>query len=312
MQIIRELKFLKAIKSSVITMGSYDGIHIAHLDILKRTISYSKKIKSPSVLITFDPHPKKILVPNHKDGFLLTSVEEKLDLLKMTGIDYVFIIKFNKKFSKLSPLVFMDDILKKRLNPEALVVGFNHHFGFNRSGDSEFLKNYCNSNNIKLKMVNQIKNQSNIISSTFIRNLIKSGNVDSVMPFLGRFYGFNGIICKGSGRGTKLKFPTANILPIERMQLMPGKGVYFVSISIIGLELYGMCNFGTRPTFEESNLVMEINIFHKFSNDLYGKNIRIKFLKKIREEMTFASSKTLKNQLIKDKELCLSLQKEYE
>ena len=312
MQIIRDLKLLNEIKSSVITLGSYDGLHIGHLDILKKTISLSKKYNFPSVLITFDPHPKKILVPNNKNGFLLTSFEYKMDLIKKAGVDYVFIILFNKKFSEITADNFMDNIIKKKLNPKAIVVGYNHHFGFNRSGNSDFLKKYCSSNDIKLQIVNPIEAQSKIVSSTYIRNLIRSGKVNSVKYFLGRFYGFKGVVQKGSGRGSKLNFPTANILPIEKMQLMPGKGVYFVSIRIIGLELYGMCNFGIRPTFQESDLIMEVNIFHKFSDDLYGKNIRINFLKKIREEVTFTSSKELINQLIKDKKLCLSLKKEYD
>ena len=312
MQIIRKLKELKVIKSSVITLGSYDGLHIGHLNILKKTILHSKKMNSPSILITFDPHPKKILVPDNNDGFLLSSFEDKMDLIKKIGIDYVFIITFTKNFSKTTADTFMDDIIKKRFNPKAIIVGYNHHFGFNRTGDSDFLKNYCISNDIELEIVKPIENHSKIISSSYIRTLIRSGKVDSVKSFLGRSYGFNGIICKGSGRGSKLNFPTANILPIEKMQIMPESGVYFVSISIIGLELHGMCNFGTRPTFEEQDLIMEVNIFHKFSDDLYGKNIRIKFLKKIREEVTFTSSKELKNQLTKDKNLCLSLRKEYE
>ncbi len=311
MKIIREIKGINSVNTSVITLGSYDGIHIGHLKILKKTISHSRTFKCPSLLITYEPHPKKVLYPNTKEGFLLSSFEEKMKIIEQTGIDYVFIISFDKKFSKLSAEDFMGKIIKKSINPKAIVVGQNHHFGFNRSGNSDFLLKYCSDNQIKLDIVNPVKNKKKIVSSTHIRELIKMGNVNYVKPFLGRFYSFSGTIIKGSGRGNKLKFPTANITPKEKFQLMPGKGVYFVSVSIIGLELYGMCNFGTRPTFEDNDLVMEVNIFHNFSNDLYGNDIMIKFLDKIRNEATFSSSKELKNQLYKDKDLCLSLQKKY-
>tara|TARA_S200000501_G_scaffold116663_1_gene109631 strand:- start:1232 stop:2170 length:939 start_codon:yes stop_codon:yes gene_type:complete len=311
MLIIRKLEELEEIKSSVVTIGSYDGLHIGHLDILNKTISHSKKLKYPSILITFEPHPKQVLDPNINDGFLLSSFDDKMTLIKKAGIDFVFIITFNKKFSEMTAQKFLEGIIKKSFNPKAIVIGYNHHFGYNRTGNSQFLNEFCSRNNIILDIVNPVKSKGEIVSSSYIRTLIRSGKVNSVKYFLGRFYGYNGTICKGSGRGSKLDFPTANIISSEKMQIMPMKGVYFVSISIVGLELYGMCNFGSRPTFKENELIMEVNIFHKFGQDLYGKNIGIKFLVKIRDEVAFKSSGELKNQLIKDKSKCLSLQKKY-
>ena len=202
MKIIRAIKGINCPNTSVITLGSYDGLHIGHLKILKKAIFHSKTFKCPTLLITYEPHPKKVLDPNTREGFLLSSFEEKMKIIEQTGIDYVFIISFDKKFSKLSAEDFMGSIIKESINPKAIVVGKNHHFGFNRSGNSDFLLKYCNDNQIKLDIVNPVKNNTKIVSSTHIRELIKMGNVNCVKPFLGRFYSFSGTIIKGSGRGT--------------------------------------------------------------------------------------------------------------
>jgi len=311
MEIIKNIESVKNIKSCVITLGSFDGLHLGHLKILKKTISISKKYNIPSVLLTFNPHPKEILEPDNKDGFLLTSLKDKCPLISTMDISYLFIIPFNKNFSKITANNFLNNILKQKFNPKAIVIGYNHHFGFNRDGNPDFLKNYCELNKINLNIVGPEKINHVLISSTYIRNLIKNGKVKIVKNFLGRFYGFDVLVKKGSGRGAKLGFPTANLVPIEKKQQMPGTGVYFVKVRFIGLKLYGMCNFGIRPTFKEEDIIMEAHIFHKFDIDLYGKKIRIEFLERIREEIKFNSPNELQNQLMNDKEICLTLKKNY-
>ena len=302
MEILRNLVNFDALKSSIVTIGSYDGIHRGHFGILSSVTHHANALNVPSVLVTFDPHPKHILNPDSDKLSLIMGLEQKIEIIESLGIDIVYIIDFTKQFSKTTAREFLDNTILPYFNPSFMIVGYNHHFGYNREGSPEFLMSYCNENDIELEIVPPITDDNTIISSSHIRKLIQSGYVRRANFELGSVFGFFGNVVLGAGRGRSLNFPTANVIPVEKNQLMPKPGVYFTRGRIDGLHLYGMCNFRT----------MEVHFFHDDLADLYGKEIRIEFLERIRDEKKFSSPIKLKEQLIIDKKICLDIQGKYE
>ena len=207
---------------------------------------------------------------------------------------------------------FMDNIIIKYFNPKYIVAGFNHTFGYNRKGDSNFLSDYCQRKEIGLEIVRPLKDSDVIISSTNIRRLIINGFIRRANFELGSIFGFSAKVVHGSGRGKGLEFPTANLVPLEKRQLLPKKGVYFTRCIINGLNHYGMCNFGTRPTFGEDDLVLEVHLLNDYSKDFYNDIVWIEFLERIRSEVKFSSVNELTEQLYKDKNKSLILKDKYE
>ena len=312
MEIVRILDNFKPLKGSVLSIGSYDGIHRGHLEIVSSIVHHGRARGIPSTLITFEPHPRHILDKRNKKLPMLMRLEEKLDIIEKIGIDVVHIINFTNSFSKITAIDFLDKIVVPYFNPECIIVGYDHHFGHNREGGPEFLNEYCKRNTIDIEVVEPISDDGHNISSTRIRELINDGFVRRANFELGSVYGFNAKVVKGAGRGKGLNFPTANVIPLHENQLMPKSGVYFIRGRFIGQNAFGMCNFGVRPTFEENDLVMEIHFFLKESSELYGKEIRVEFLERIRDEKKFPSPKHLIKQLNKDKQKCLELKGKYE
>ena len=281
MEIIRNLKEHNPLAASVLTIGSYDGIHRGHHDILSAVVNHAHARKIPSVLVTFDPHPRHILDPNADKLSLIMSLDQKIDIVHSLGIEIVYIINFTQAFSKTTAKEFLERTIIPFFKPEYIIVGYDHHFGNNREGSPKFLENFCSNKNIGLEIVQPVSDDGHHISSTRIRELIKDGFVRRANFELGAVFGFEAIVVKGAGRGKELKFPTANVIPMEKNQLMPKKGVYFIRGRIIGLQAFGMCNFGVRPTFNEDELVMEIHFFHDNLDGLYGKEIKVEFLESI-------------------------------
>ena len=312
MEIIRSLKRLNPLQGSVLTLGSYDGIHRGHREILSSVVHHARAKSLPSVLITFDPHPRHVLEKNKAVLPMLMSVQEKLEIIEEIGLQYIHIIKFTAEFSNTPAGKFLDNIIIPFFNPKYIIVGYDHHFGKDREGGPEFLTKYCLDNSINLEIIEPVSHDNNHISSTRIRNLIKSGYVRRASFELGSVYGFYAKVVKGAGRGKELSFPTANVIPLCDNQLMPKTGVYLIRGRFIGHNAFGMCNFGVRPTFGESELVMEIHFFQDLTHDLYGKEIRVEFLERIRDEVKFPSSIDLINQLKRDKQKCLELKGKYE
>ena len=311
MEILRGIDKIK-LKSSVTTMGSYDGIHRGHFHIINKVSSISNQLNTSSVVITFDPHPRN-LIGNPKDKVkLLMSLEKKIELIESFSIDYLIILNFDNNLMNMDAQVFLKEILNKNLKPKCIVSGKNHTFGHNRSGDIKYLRKFCKVNNIALEVVKPLMDGEMIISSTNIRNLIENGFIRRANYELGSSYGFYAKVISGSGRGKNLQYPTANLMPVEKDQLFPKIGVYFTRCIINGLSRYGMCNFGTRPTFGKSELVLEVHLFDEKLNDLYGERIWIEFLERIRDEIKFSSANELIEQLKKDKSNCLSLKFKYE
>ena len=306
MEIIRSINDMNVLKSSVVTVGNYDGIHLGHQDVLKHIISVGKKEQIPSCLITFDPNPAYVLSDNSKP-MNLQDIDSKLALLEEMGLDIVLVIPFTLEFSRMSAEDFSDNIIKKLFNPKLISVGENHYFGFNKRGDLAFLTNFCKENEIELHTPEIRMLNGKPISSTLTRRLINDGLLDQVPSLLGKFYGFNVLTVHGSNRGKSMNYPTANFIPLSKYQMIPEGGVYLSRVSLDGEKYFGMTNIGYRPTFNEKKFVMEVHILSDKFTELYDKNFYIEFLHKIRNEIKFESKDYLIKQIENDKEVCIKL-----
>ena len=311
MKIYNQIDQVKDCEGCVLTIGSFDGLHRGHQDIIKtlKTTAIAKARKS--ALITFDPHPRHVLDKENKLS-LIMSIKQKKYLLRKLGIDLLLIIPFTKEFSNRTAENFMDDIIMKYFSPSGIVIGYDHHFGHNREGSPEFLKQYAILRNINIDIIDAVADDKVVLSSTHIRDLISKGFVRRASFELGWVYGFYAKVVHGSGRGKELEFPTANIVATEKNQLMPKTGVYLARGRVNDDFIVGMCNFGTRPTFNEKELVMEINFFTSSLDDIYNREIYIEFLERIRDEKKFDDSDQLVQQLHQDRKYCMELKKKYE
>ena len=302
---------VQPLDNSVVTIGTYDGLHRGHQEIIKHLVSISQTKEVPSVVITFDPHPRHILNNEVMPLPLIMSLDKKLNLLAELQVDQVLVIPFDIEFSKITAEEFLKYIVMSKFYPEQIVVGFDHHFGNQRSGSPESLTSFCENNNIKLDIISPITDEGLKISSTGIRKLITDGYVRRASFELGWVFGFRAKVVHGVGRGHSLDYPTANIIPQEKNQLLPKPGVYLTRGRVNGQQLYGMCNFGVRPTFGEKDLIMEVHFFNPKITDLYDHVVFVEFLERIRDEKKFKSINDLKEQLSKDENKCKDLLGKY-
>jgi len=311
MNIFTEIEKIKNCDDCVLTIGSYDGLHRGHQDIIKTLTTTAAAKSKKSALITFDPHPRHVL-DNNKKLSLIISMKQKMFLLEKLGIDILLVIPFTEEFSHMTAENFMDNVIMEYFSPSGIVIGYDHHFGYKREGSPEFLQEYANRRGINIDIINAVADDKVVLSSTHIRDLISNGFVRRASFELGWVYGFYAKVVHGSGRGKDLEFPTANIVAIEKNQLMPKTGVYLARGRVNDDFIVGMCNFGTRPTFNERELVMEINFFTSSMDDIYNREIYIEFLERIRDEKRFDNPDQLVQQLHQDRKYCLELKKKYE
>ena len=311
MNIFTEIEKIKNCDDCVLTIGSYDGLHRGHQDIIKTLTTTAAAKSKKSALITFDPHPRHVL-DNNKKLSLIISMKQKIFLLEKLGIDILLVIPFTEEFSHMTAENFMDNVIMKYFSPSGIVIGYDHHFGYKREGSPEFLQEYANRRGINIDIINAVADDKVVLSSTHIRDLISNGFVRRASFELGWVYGFYAKVVHGSGRGKDLEFPTANIVAIEKNQLMPKTGVYLARGRVNDDFIVGMCNFGTRPTFNEREFVMEINFFTSSLDDIYNREIYIEFLERIRDEKKFDNPDQLVQQLHQDRKYCLELKKKYE
>ena len=310
MEVYKQLDSIPFTNGNVVTIGTFDGCHRGHQDIIKKVTSHANSIDGKSVIITFDPHPRHVLQTKDKLPILM-HIDKKLEIFKSLGLDIALIIPFDKNFSKMDASTFLKTIIIDNFDPDSIIVGYDHHFGFNRDGSPDFLKEFGLNNGFEVQIVGPVSDENIIISSTHIRELIRNGYVRRASFELGWVFGFKAKVVHGSGRGAELGFPTANFIPEEENQLVPANGVYFIRGRINGENLYGMCNLGVRPTFNETDFVMEVHFFDMSSNDIYGMLIVVEFLERIRDEKRFSNPEELKKQLIRDKDTCIKLMKKY-
>lgn len=304
MNIYQNINEFKAKRDVVITTGTFDGVHVGHRKIIQRVTELAKKINGESVLLTFFPHPRMVLYPEQNDLRLINTIEERIELLKETGIDHLIIHPFTKEFSRITSLDFVRDILVNKLNTRKLVIGYDHHFGKNREGSFEHLKEYGPVYGFDVEEISAQEIQQINISSTKIRNSVLVGEIKAANQFLGYHYFINGTVVEGEKIGRQIGFPTANLKVNDWYKLIPGNGVYAVKVSFEGVIYNGMLNIGTRPTISGSNVTIEVHLFN-FNQDIYTKNLRIAFVEKIREEEKFNQLTDLQSQLIHDKEKAL-------
>ena len=302
MNVVNGIENYKANSKSILTIGTFDGVHLGHQKIITSLVTKAKQKSLQANILTFFPHPRMVL-QKESNLKLIDTLEEKQNLLSELGIDNLIIQPFSKEFSKLTAIEFTRDVLVNELRISALMIGYDHRFGKNREASVEDLIRYGQSYNFEVNVIPAQDISSITVSSTKIRDAIKISDFKKVNQFLGRPYELNGKVIKGNGVGRTIKYPTANIEIKEIYKLIPPKGVYLVKIYLGENEFSGMMNIGNRPTINGLNQTIEVHIFD-FDKDIYGKNLKVCFLKKIRKEKKFDSLPSLKSQLKKDEENC--------
>ena len=302
MNVVNGIENYKTSSKSILTIGTFDGVHLGHQKIIKSLVSQAKNQKLQANILTFFPHPRMVLKKENNIK-LIDTLKEKMNLLSELGVDNLIIQPFSKEFSKLTPLEFTRDILVNQLRISSLMIGYDHRFGKNREASVDDLINYGKTYNFKVNVIEAQDISSIIVSSTKIRSSVKASKFKQVHRFLGRPYELNGKVIKGDGLGRTLSFPTANIEIEETYKLIPSRGVYLVKVYLEKKEFSGMMNIGNRPTINGVNQTLEIHIFN-FTQNIYGQKLKVNPLKKIREEKKFDSLEALKNQLVKDEEIC--------
>ncbi len=307
MKVIQSVSNFKSDYYSIVTIGTFDGVHIGHQKILKKLISSAKKENKKSVLLTFFPHPRMVLQKNVRIE-LINTIHEKSRLLEEMGLDYLIIHPFSKEFSRLTALDFVRDILVNQLNTSRLIIGYDHHFGKNREGNINQLKEYSLLYDFEVDEIPAQDIDDVSVSSTKIRNALKEGELKTANQYLGYEYMLNGVIVRGKNLGEKIGFPTANLHIEEDYKLIPKTGVYIIKTTINGLVYFGMMNIGYRPTVDGKHQTIETHIFD-FDGDLYNKNLQVNLLYFLREEQKFDSVNDLIIQLQKDKENSLNFLK---
>lgn len=285
-------------KRRYIALGVFDGVHLGHQKLIKLTSDQAKKNDGISIVVTFDPHPDKIINPEN-NVFLLTTLEERVDLIRDLEIDVLLIMRFNKTMSKMSPEDFISKILVHNLEVKELFVGFNYKFGFQGNGNADVLTKYGRFYCFKTNVLKPILINHTVVSSTIIKDYIKLGDIEKAKELLGHEVTISGKVIPGKGRGGKLlNFATAN-LEVPPDKICPAAGVYLVDLKINQEKYYGLMNIGIRPTFRETERTIEVHIMN-FNKNIYNKKIVVNLWQKIREEKYFSHSDLLKKQIEED------------
>ena len=272
---------------SVITVGTFDGVHRGHWQVLERVRERAQAIGGPGVLVTFDPHPLRIVRPESAPPLLTTPVE-KTEILAESGLQYAVFVRFTRELSQLAPDEFVRDILMKRLHVAELVIGYDHGFGKGRSGDVDTLRRIGAEEGFAVHVVEPVHADGEPISSSRIRAAVQAGDMRAAAAGLGRPYSLRGVVVRGDGRGRQLGFPTANIHVPESDKLMPGAGVYAVRGVLRSGPVDGVLHIGPRPTFPGSPPTIELHLFD-FDQDLYGERVRVDFVERIRDIHAYSS-----------------------
>lgn len=299
MRVYRSLKDFERLKSAVVTQGTFDGVHLGHVKILERLNNVARERSAESVLLTFYPHPRLVLQPDDNRLKLLNSEQEKIERLEKSGLGHLIIIPFDMAFSRQSPQEFIENVMINTIGVGHFIVGYDHRFGRNREGSIADLRRFSSDFGFSVEEVGAEEVEDITISSTKIRNALHAGDVSTANDFLGYPYCISGIVVKGDGRGKTIGYPTANIRVDEPLKLIPADGVYAVTVTLNGAEYKGMANIGNRPTFENATHSIEVHLFD-FSDDLYGKSLRLHLHGRLRGEEKFSDITTLRSQLAQD------------
>lgn len=298
MRIVYDLNELtEPLRNPVLTIGNFDGVHRGHLALFDKVMERAKAINGRSVVMTFDPHPAKVM--NSGNGPpLITPIEQKLELISSTGIDVIICLAFTLEFSSMSAEDFVRDILLERLGVREIVVGYDYTFGRKRQGDVSLLREMGDKLGFRVHLTGPVHLDGAVVSSTSIRRFLQQGNLVDAKRFLGRDYQIYGTVVKGKGRGGRLLgFPTANLKPVD--ELIPRRGVYAVTVRVDDKDYCGVANIGYNPTFGDDALSIETHMLD-FSGNIVGRMIKIRFIQRLRDEKTFSDVKELSDQITQD------------
>lgn len=304
LKIVSSIQEFNSSAGTVVTLGTFDGVHIGHQSILDKLISSSKKLNCESLVLTFFPHPRMVL-QHDSEIKLLNTIEEKSLLLEKAGIDNLVIHPFNQAFSQLTAEEFVKDILVDKFKVKKIIIGYDHRFGKNRTATIDDLIKFGAQYGFEVEQISAQEVDAVSVSSTKVRNALDAGNVALAGQYLGYDYFFSGTVVEGRKLGRTIGFPTANIKIDESYKLIPKNGVYIVAADIDNKKVYGMMNIGMNPTVGGMTQSIEVHFFD-FDQDLYGKKITVTVYEKIRDEQKFPSVDDLKMQLKKDQEVSLA------
>jgi len=287
------------VKGTVVTVGTFDGVHRGHRDVVERLVARSHSLKIPSVLVTFEPHPLEIVNPAAAP-LLLTTYYEKFEVLAETGLDYVAVLPFTPELAKCAAEDFVELVLRRRFRLRELLIGYDHGFGRQRAGNVDVLRMLGERDGFRVEVVDPVATpDGHSVSSTSIRRAIAGGDLERASAGLGRLYSVSGRVVEGSQRGRAIGFPTLNLGPPPPRKLLPPEGVYAVRVQTPDGPVGGMMNLGPRPTFGDSATSLEAHLFDT-AGDFYGANVRIDFVVRLRETRKFASAEQLTKQLRHD------------
>ena len=287
-------------QNTIITIGTFDGVHIGHRKILKRLINNAKDTGLKATVLTFFPHPRMVLQKDTEIK-LLNTIEEKTEIMEELGLDCLIIHPFTKEFSRLSATEFVRDILVNELRTKKIIIGYDHRFGRNRNANIQDLIAFGNTFEFEVEEIPAQEVDDVSVSSTKIRRALNEGDIPTANNYLGYNYRLTGIVEKGKGLGRKINFPTANLHIKESYKLIPKNGVYLIKSNLDGKPVYGMMNIGFNPTVDGSKRSIEIHFFD-FNKDLYDKRVQVEILKRLRDEERFESIEALRKQLQIDME----------
>jgi riboflavin kinase / FMN adenylyltransferase len=299
MKIYRDISEIEAKRKAVVTVGTFDGIHKGHADIIDFVVEEGRINNLESFVVTFEPHPR-LIVSDNSEIKILTTLEEKVALFEKLNVQNLLVVNFNREFADLSYEDFLKSFLLDRIGAEHIVIGHDHHFGKGRGGNENKLLALSGQMNFKLTVISAVDVEGTQVSSSKVREAILGGDLGKANSFLGRNYALNGIVVEGVQRGRELGFPTANIEPLNKYKLIPKNGVYAVKGSIGNTDYNGVLNIGKRPTFElQDKTYIELHIFD-FKEDIYAKPVYLEFVKRIRDEKKFNSTEELIEQINED------------
>lgn len=304
MKTIHGIENFPADEASIVTIGTFDGVHLGHQQILKQLIDTSRKSKLKSVLLTFFPHPRMVLQPDISMR-LIQTIQEREKALQKTGLDYLVIHPFSTEFSRLSADDYVKQILVEQLNVRKVVVGYDHRFGRNRTASLEDMYHYAEIHEFEVIEINAEKIESTAVSSTKIRKAIDEGNIELANTYLGHSFTIEGMVIDGDKRGRELSYPTANIDLQNPHKIVPKQGVYLVKSNLEDRIIYGMMNIGTKPTFNAAMPSIEVHFFD-WNGNLYGQAVQVELLKWVREERKFNTVEELQTQIQADEQYCRS------
>ena len=291
---------------SVVTVGTFDGVHRGHQAIIDHLQERTREHSGVSTLISFDPHPRSVV--HREEVPLLTTIQERAAVLEEYGLDRFVVVPFSKEFAELPPLEYVEKVLVDTVGLQEITVGYDHRFGKNREGDVDVLRECGTKYGFEVDVIPPQKVDQEVVSSRQIRDvLLQDGDVETAAEHLGRPYTLTGVVARGEGRGREIGYPTANLALQDPRKLVPKRGVYATRVSVPGGGIYGgMMNIGRRPTFDEMEVTVEVHLFD-FDDDLYGETLSVQFLQRLRDEQKFDSADALAVQLSEDERHCRTI-----